>query len=945
MAGQYDEAVTLLLRRISLMEKTVERLNRRESANSLSGLRDVQFGGMHEGQFIYFSAALGKWINTGPYLDNMVDVEIDNGTLADNQVLTFDTTGNVWRNQTPTGGEGGVTDHGALTGLGDDDHSQYHNDTRGDARYFQKIEFLNVGSGAGDAGKPVITNVLGRVDSSFIGQTGVTQHEAAINHNNLLNTHNLTSDIDHTAISNIGTNSHAAIDTHIADGTIHFTQASIDHGSITGLGDDDHSQYLLLAGRSGGQVAYGGTAASNVFKLGSTTNATKGSIRLLDQVILSRDGDASHNLSVHGSNAKVTTAALEYLIAAASANSVAGAPLMVRIGIKTDSTAGSRYGAIEVDDNSTKRALVLQPSGGNVGIGAVAPGNLLTVAGNTDGYVQGIFSTNLGSGTAVAASILSGITGSGNIEIGGLGPSTTAWAGYGAVGNAFVRSGASATAFNIISPGASAHMRFFAGTNADGAVRMLIQANNGRILVNSTTDDTLGILQVTGVLTVNSAAAVINGLRLVEASGINYIQSGNATRTSSSWIPLHFSPYGSASGTKMVIDASGNVGIGTAAPTDPLHINKNAGTVAGSNLGGATNTLMRLTQVDSTQNNLLMQTFGGSSGNFIIGSRSSGTGASPTATAAGQTMIGLEGYGHDGTNYQSGAAIRLFADSLWSVSNRASRIEFIVTPTGSTTPGIAATLSQAGYLGIGITSASRHLHVRGAGQATSALTDAGNTGGTLYLQDSGSAVNNGGAILFGASQGYFAAIKSVISNGTPNTVGHLAFSLRATTGATALTEMMRIQTNGILSVPAGINFGATTLSDYDEGFFTPTMRGSTTPGTASYGTRHGNWTRIGNMVFWEIRCSITNKGGMVGSIYLGTVPFTPLNQTASTVSTWLNLVTASHVLYAHAISGGTNAAHIYLYTGATATASSTTLTNTAIADNFSVYTSGSFRIY
>lgn len=34
-----------------------------------------------------------------------------------------------------TGGGGGVTDHGALTGLADDDHPQYHNDARGDARY------------------------------------------------------------------------------------------------------------------------------------------------------------------------------------------------------------------------------------------------------------------------------------------------------------------------------------------------------------------------------------------------------------------------------------------------------------------------------------------------------------------------------------------------------------------------------------------------------------------------------------------------------------------------------------------------------------------------------------------------------------------------------------------------------------------------------------------
>lgn len=33
------------------------------------------------------------------------------------------------------GGGGGVTDHGELTGLADDDHTQYHNNARGDARY------------------------------------------------------------------------------------------------------------------------------------------------------------------------------------------------------------------------------------------------------------------------------------------------------------------------------------------------------------------------------------------------------------------------------------------------------------------------------------------------------------------------------------------------------------------------------------------------------------------------------------------------------------------------------------------------------------------------------------------------------------------------------------------------------------------------------------------
>jgi len=48
------------------------------------------------------------------------------------------------RNSLPTASSGGVTDHGALTGLGDDDHSQYHNDARGDARY---TPVAHVGSG------------------------------------------------------------------------------------------------------------------------------------------------------------------------------------------------------------------------------------------------------------------------------------------------------------------------------------------------------------------------------------------------------------------------------------------------------------------------------------------------------------------------------------------------------------------------------------------------------------------------------------------------------------------------------------------------------------------------------------------------------------------------------------------------------------------------------
>lgn len=47
---------------------------------------------------------------------------------------------------------GGVTDHGVLTGLGDDDHLQYHTDARGDARYYTQSQVdTSLGTKADDA--------------------------------------------------------------------------------------------------------------------------------------------------------------------------------------------------------------------------------------------------------------------------------------------------------------------------------------------------------------------------------------------------------------------------------------------------------------------------------------------------------------------------------------------------------------------------------------------------------------------------------------------------------------------------------------------------------------------------------------------------------------------------------------------------------------------------
>ena len=44
-------------------------------------------------------------------------------------------------------GSGGVSDHGLLTGLGDDDHGQYLNNTRGDLRYVPLSREVLAGNG------------------------------------------------------------------------------------------------------------------------------------------------------------------------------------------------------------------------------------------------------------------------------------------------------------------------------------------------------------------------------------------------------------------------------------------------------------------------------------------------------------------------------------------------------------------------------------------------------------------------------------------------------------------------------------------------------------------------------------------------------------------------------------------------------------------------------
>lgn len=63
--------------------------------------------------------------------------------------------------------------------------------------------------------------------------------------------------------------------------------SEVDHTTISGLttGDAGHTQFVMLAGRATGQTIQGGTAASENLTLESTSNATKGFVGTLDNLV------------------------------------------------------------------------------------------------------------------------------------------------------------------------------------------------------------------------------------------------------------------------------------------------------------------------------------------------------------------------------------------------------------------------------------------------------------------------------------------------------------------------------------------------------------------------------------------------------------------------------------------------------------------------------------
>ena len=322
-------------------------------------------------------------------------------------------------------------------------------------------------------------------------------------------------------------------------------------------------------------------------------------------------------------------------------------------------------------------------------------------------------------------------------------------------------------------------------------------------------------------------------------------------------------------------DASGNVGIGTSSPNSRLDVRGNALIGTGIDDGGrvtisgasgfagtglslienSTGNGRRLRLSQETTGSVYNATFstGGNAHIWQVGNGevmrldyagNLGLGVTPSAWSSSVNAMQL-GFNSSIASRTGGSGTYLSSNAYFSgdPSNTASNGVYVGNTLASTylqTGGIhawftapsgtagaaisftqAMTLDASGNVGIGTSEPRARTHLTGTGQTTANLTDAGSRDSMLRVSHIDTAAGSGGAVLFSSNQGDtanslgFAAIKGLLTNGNINTTGDLAFSTRATTSATSLSEAMRIDSSGNLLVGTTTNLGGKLMVSSD----------------------------------------------------------------------------------------------------------------------------------
>jgi trimeric autotransporter adhesin len=181
---------------------------------------------------------------------------------------------------------------------------------------------------------------------------------------------------------------------------------------------------------------------------------------------------------------------------------------------------------------------------------------------------------------------------------------------------------------------------------------------------------------------------------------------------------------------RLRIDTSGNVGIGTTAPTGKLEVSLNTTTGAGASAAG---TIANFTGVDGTGASIYINSYGSNAGAQILSRVAQGTAASPTAVNSSTSLLRLLGIGYNGSAFTgSRAEISFAASETWTSTANGALMTFRTTSDGTTSSQERMRIDSAGNVGIGTSSPSYKLHVSANSPAAYELAVIQNTGTAAY---------------------------------------------------------------------------------------------------------------------------------------------------------------------------------------------------------------------
>jgi hypothetical protein len=268
-------------------------------------------------------------------------------------------------------------------------------------------------------------------------------------------------------------------------------------------------------------------------------------------------------------------------------------------------------------------------------------------------------------------------------------------------------------------------------------------------------------------------------------------------------------------------------------------------------------------------------------------------------------------------------------DTVDTLTNKTLTSAVLNTPTinNATFGGnqtFTGNLTVDGTFGLGITAGTTKMHLRGAGSASPTITTAANLGATIAVQDTGVAVNNGGQIIFGAGQGFFAGIKGLIQNGSNNTTGVLSFQTRAATTDVPLTERLQINLVGVAMT------GVAAITSSSAAALTVGPAGATNPAfqvNAATASQASGVSVVGNIAagapFIQTISSAANCGLVVDAKGTGTI-------TLGLISTGAIILTRATTMSAALTYGGVTLANSVTGTGSMVLSSGATLTNPVV---------------